>query len=277
MRVAGRTRGRGPGADDAGGARDRRAGTRVLRGVGRQSPRATRSWNSWRTILCCSGRDRCRARCSSATVPRLRGSWSWAPTFADAASSEDLGYTTGPYEFRKAEMTETPQSWGHYVSIWRKQRDGSWKVEVELGVSHEKFSTAVADVKDVATPPASAGVRSGAGAKPAAATRLQTPRSRLPRAPRQNPQRRRRLPRRRESAGRWRDARADSEAAPARAPGQILPGRRRLRAPRIRPRPVRRAGCKFCEAACRGRPGKFCNAARLILRRLARRPRRRRR
>jgi len=85
--------------------------------------------------------------------PAPPGKLVWAPTFADAASSEDIGYTTGPYEFRKAEMTEVPQSWGHYVSIWRKQRDGVWRVEVELGVSHEKFSTAVADVKDVATPP----------------------------------------------------------------------------------------------------------------------------
>lgn len=98
--------------------------------------------------------------------PAPPGKLVWAPTFADVASSEDIGYTTGPYEFRKAEMTETPQSWGHYVSIWRKQRDGSWKVEVELAVSHEKFPTAVADVKDVATPPATAGA---AGAKPAAA------------------------------------------------------------------------------------------------------------
>jgi len=43
-----------------------------------------------------------------------------------------------------------------------------WRVEVELGVSHEKFSTAVADVKDVATPPASA-AGSANSAKPAAA------------------------------------------------------------------------------------------------------------
>lgn len=100
--------------------------------------------------------------------PAPPGKLSWAPTYADAASSEDIGYTSGPYEFRKVEMTETPQSWGHYVSIWRKQRDGAWKVEVELGISHEKFSTAVADVKDVATPPAAA-ASSANSAKPAAA------------------------------------------------------------------------------------------------------------
>lgn len=99
--------------------------------------------------------------------PAPPGKLVWAPTFADAASSDDIGYTSGPYEFRKAEMTETPQSWGHFVRIWRKQRDGVWKVEVELGISHEKFSTAVADVKDVATPPAAAG--GATSAKPAAA------------------------------------------------------------------------------------------------------------
>ena len=102
--------------------------------------------------------------------PAPPGKLVWAPTFADAASSEEIGYTTGPYEFRKAEMTETPTSWGHYVSIWRKQRDGSWKVEVELGISHEKFTTAVADVKDVATPPPSAGADAKPGAKPADTT-----------------------------------------------------------------------------------------------------------
>jgi ketosteroid isomerase-like protein len=99
--------------------------------------------------------------------PAPPGKLVWAPTFADAASSDDIGYTTGPYEFRKAEMTETPQSYGHYVSVWRKQRDGTWKVEVQLSVSHEKFSTAVADVKDVATAPASAS--SADSGKPAAA------------------------------------------------------------------------------------------------------------
>jgi ketosteroid isomerase-like protein len=114
--------------------------------------------------------------------PAPPGKLVWAPMFADAASSEDLGYTTGPYEFRKAEMTETPSSWGHYVTIWRKQRDGSWKVEVELGISHEKFSTAVADVKDVATPPATgapaaagAGAATKPGAKPASGASANPP------------------------------------------------------------------------------------------------------
>jgi ketosteroid isomerase-like protein len=88
--------------------------------------------------------------------PSPPGKLVWAPNFADVAASADLGYTVGPYEFRKGEMTETPSSYGHTLSVWRRQRDGQWKVEVNLGVSHDKFTTAVADVKDVQPAPAAA-------------------------------------------------------------------------------------------------------------------------
>jgi ketosteroid isomerase-like protein len=97
-------------------------------------------------------------------TPSPPGKLVWAPAYADAASSDDLGVTVGPYESRK-EMTDPATAWGHYVAVWRKQKDATWKVEVHLGISHEKFSTAVADVKEAETPPASAG-----GAKPASAT-----------------------------------------------------------------------------------------------------------
>lgn len=107
--------------------------------------------------------------------PAPPGKLVWAPTFADVASSGDIGYTSGPYEFRKGEMTEPPSTWGHYMSIWRKQKDGSWKVEVDLGISHDKFSVAVADVKEVETPPAAAAP--AGGAKPAAAAPAPAPKA----------------------------------------------------------------------------------------------------
>ncbi len=178
--------------------------------------------------------------------PAPPGKLVWAPTFADAASSEDIGYTTGPYEFRKAEMTETPQSWGHFVRIWRKQRDGAWKVEVELGISHEKFTTAVADVKEVATPPAAAG-----GAKPTAAADSGKPAAAGAEAKSATPPKAARG--RGESACRWCGG-AGSEARDecGEARGRHGDSARRRR----------RAGCKFRQAACRGRPGKFINATR---------------
>ncbi len=49
------------------------------------------------------------------------------------ARSADLGYTTGPAEWRKAKEDEKPFGYGQFVSIWRKQKDGSWKVVLDVG------------------------------------------------------------------------------------------------------------------------------------------------
>ncbi|MEP7014747.1 MAG: hypothetical protein ABI925_04840 [Verrucomicrobiota bacterium] len=63
---------------------------------------------------------------------------SWGPSFASVARSGDLGYTTGPAEFRKARGDEQPEGFGHFVSIWRKDSEGVWKVVFDVGVSHPK-------------------------------------------------------------------------------------------------------------------------------------------
>src|SRR5262245_45113385 len=53
----------------------------------------------------------------------------WAPEFADIASTGDLGYTTGPFEPRRT--PQDPPTFGHYVTLWRKQADGKWKVALD--------------------------------------------------------------------------------------------------------------------------------------------------
>ncbi len=55
----------------------------------------------------------------------------WYPVLADAAQSGDLGYTTGPWT---AFLNDKPQVAGEYVTVWRKQLDGSWKVAVGMGI-----------------------------------------------------------------------------------------------------------------------------------------------
>jgi ketosteroid isomerase-like protein len=81
------------------------------------------------------------------TRPVPPGLLSWAPVFADVAADGDMGLSTGPYEFRKDEKaTDPPSGYGHFVSVWRKQKDGAWKVEVDLGTSHDKYTKAVADI-----------------------------------------------------------------------------------------------------------------------------------
>lgn len=69
------------------------------------------------------------------TIPGLL---TWRPEFADISTAGDLGYTTGPYEVRKEKPEETPIIFGHYVSLWRVQRDGSWKVVVDCGIRHPR-------------------------------------------------------------------------------------------------------------------------------------------
>lgn len=58
----------------------------------------------------------------------------WQPSFAELAASDDLGWTTGPSSWR-VKPTD-PARHGHFVSIWRKQPDGRWKVALDLGIGH---------------------------------------------------------------------------------------------------------------------------------------------
>lgn len=58
----------------------------------------------------------------------------WEPDRADIAASGDLGWTTGHYVSESIGPDGTPQrAEGLYVSIWRRQVDGTWKVVMDLG------------------------------------------------------------------------------------------------------------------------------------------------
>jgi len=58
----------------------------------------------------------------------------WEPQRAEIATSGDLGYTIGRYESRKRTSSgEAVVRTGSYVTIWRWQADGQWKVAVDIG------------------------------------------------------------------------------------------------------------------------------------------------
>ena len=57
----------------------------------------------------------------------------WTPVFAAMSRSADLGYTTGPAEWRKGKDDAKPFGYGQFLSIWRKQKDGNWKVALDAG------------------------------------------------------------------------------------------------------------------------------------------------
>jgi ketosteroid isomerase-like protein/quercetin dioxygenase-like cupin family protein len=48
----------------------------------------------------------------------------WTPTKADVSTAGDLGYTTGTYEMKVTGSSEK----GKYVTTWKKQPGGEWKV-----------------------------------------------------------------------------------------------------------------------------------------------------
>lgn len=58
----------------------------------------------------------------------------WKPVAAEIATSGDLGYTYGTYEMASPGADGKPETrTGMYVTIWRKQADGSWEAAVDLG------------------------------------------------------------------------------------------------------------------------------------------------
>jgi ketosteroid isomerase-like protein len=58
----------------------------------------------------------------------------WTPVGADISASADLGYTYGTFEFRSKDKDGKPViDHGKYTSIWKKQKDGSWKVVLDMG------------------------------------------------------------------------------------------------------------------------------------------------
>lgn len=73
------------------------------------------------------GLDAVRAQFSSApAASRL----TWKPAVAEVAGSGDLGYTVGTYELRSpGGLLRT----GKYMTVWKKQPDGSWKFAADGG------------------------------------------------------------------------------------------------------------------------------------------------
>jgi ketosteroid isomerase-like protein len=75
---------------------------------------------------------------------------SWYPVFAEVSLAGDLGYTTGPWELRAKGKADPEVAHGNFVTVWRKEADGTWKVLIDHGTSNAPPASTVA----VAIPPA---------------------------------------------------------------------------------------------------------------------------
>src|SRR5581483_6914639 len=65
--------------------------------------------------------------------PNSPSQLAWKPVFADVAGAGDLGYDTGPWEFRNAAADKKPAAQGFFVTVWRKQPDQRWRAALDMG------------------------------------------------------------------------------------------------------------------------------------------------
>jgi ketosteroid isomerase-like protein len=66
----------------------------------------------------------------AADGPRI----SWAPTKAEALVAGDIGYTVGTWERRTKAADGTMKiTKGQYLTVWQKQKDGSWQATYDNG------------------------------------------------------------------------------------------------------------------------------------------------
>lgn len=67
-------------------------------------------------------------------TPQPQGSLKWEPEHAEVAKSGDLGYTIGRWQYTTTDSTGASRTdEGYYVTIWKKQADGSWKYVFDAG------------------------------------------------------------------------------------------------------------------------------------------------
>ncbi|MBV9958542.1 MAG: nuclear transport factor 2 family protein [Acidobacteria bacterium] len=66
------------------------------------------------------------------------GLLTWQPAFADISGAGDMGMTTGPWQFREKGPEDKPVAYGTFMTVWRKQADGTWKFAIDFGISYDQ-------------------------------------------------------------------------------------------------------------------------------------------
>lgn len=68
------------------------------------------------------------------SVPFSEAELLWEPRTGDVAASGELGWLTGPSTSIDHTKPEAKPRYGCYLSVWRKQPDGRWRVFIDVGV-----------------------------------------------------------------------------------------------------------------------------------------------
>ena len=65
------------------------------------------------------------------------GYLTWYPVNAEISKNRDLGFTTGPWEYRK-DKDSASIAFGNFCTVWQLQKDGNWKFVIDIGSSNGK-------------------------------------------------------------------------------------------------------------------------------------------
>lgn len=57
----------------------------------------------------------------------------WEPEYMDISDSQDFGISTGPWEAQEYRPNTAPVATGYYLTVWKRQSDGTWKVILDGG------------------------------------------------------------------------------------------------------------------------------------------------
>ena len=63
----------------------------------------------------------------------------WSPDHAEASGDGTLGFTWGRWTLARRDSSGTRQvGQGRYLTVWRRQPDGTWKVEADIGTDTDR-------------------------------------------------------------------------------------------------------------------------------------------
>jgi ketosteroid isomerase-like protein len=60
----------------------------------------------------------------------------WRPVHTEVAASGEMGLSTGPWKAVSKTDPSLETGYGQYVSIWKRDGSGAWKVAVDIGISN---------------------------------------------------------------------------------------------------------------------------------------------
>ncbi len=69
---------------------------------------------------------------------RKPGILSWEPEYTEISSTNDFGYTTGPWKFYANSLEDNPVARGHFITVWHLNNNGEWKFLIDFGIAYSE-------------------------------------------------------------------------------------------------------------------------------------------